>query len=335
MSTKYSYSIGKRLFFILTLLLVVLSLGTAGYMVIEEMYFLDALYMTVITLATVGFREVKELSEVGKVFTIVLIVMGFGVFTYAATSVAQILIEGELKDVFNERRRRKMLEKLKGHYIICGYGRMGRIIAKELKANGQEVVVIEKHLDPREEGFLFVIGDATKDEILKEAGIEKAKGLVSVLSSDADNLYVVLSARALNPDLFIIARAAEESARKKLKIAGANKVVCPYHIGGLRMAHTLLKPNVVDFWEFITSSEYLKIDIEEIYVSEKSSYAGKTLKEAEIGKIFGVMIVGIKRGEGKIEFNPSAESYILPGDILLAIGPPEKLELLEREMTNG
>ncbi|HCP09645.1 MAG: TrkA-N domain protein, partial [Thermodesulfobacterium sp. 37_54] len=266
MPTEYSYSIGKRLFFILTLLLVVIGLGTVGYMVIEELSFLDALYMTVITLATVGFREVKELSEVGKVFTIVLIVLGFGVFTYAATTIAQILIEGELKDVFNERRRRKMLEKLRGHYIICGYGRMGRIIAKELKANGKEVVVIEKNLDPKEEGYLFVIGDATKDEILKEAGIEKAKGLVSVLSSDSDNLYVVLSARALNPDLFIIARAAEESARKKLKMAGANKVVCPYHIGGLRMAHSLLKPNVVDFWEFITSSEYLNVDIEEIYV---------------------------------------------------------------------
>jgi voltage-gated potassium channel len=304
-------------------------------MVIEELSFLDALYMTVITLATVGFREVKELSEVGKVFTIVLIVLGFGVFTYAATTIAQILIEGELKDVFNERRRRKMLEKLRGHYIICGYGRMGRIIAKELKANGKEVVVIEKNLDPKEEGYLFVIGDATKDEILKEAGIEKAKGLVSVLSSDSDNLYVVLSARALNPDLFIIARAAEESARKKLKMVGANKVVCPYHIGGLRMAHSLLKPNVVDFWEFITSSEYLNVDIEEIYVSENSPYAGKTLKEAKIGKVFGVIIVGIKRQEGKIEFNPSGESYIMPGDILLAIGPPDKLELLEKEMTNG
>ncbi|MDN5379541.1 TrkA family potassium uptake protein [Thermodesulfobacterium sp.] len=335
MPTEYSYSIGKRLFFILTLFWFLIGLGTVGYMVIEELSFLDALYMTVITLATVGFREVKELSEVGKVFTIVLIVLGFGVFTYAATTIAQILIEGELKDVFNERRRRKMLEKLRGHYIICGYGRMGRIIAKELKANGKEVVVIEKNLDPKEEGYLFVIGDATKDEILKEAGIEKAKGLVSVLSSDSDNLYVVLSARALNPDLFIIARAAEESARKKLKMVGANKVVCPYHIGGLRMAHTILKPNVVDFWEFITSSEYLNVDIEEIYVSEKSPYAGKTLKEAEIGKIFGVIIVGIKRREGKIEFNPSAESYIMPGDILLAIGPPDKLELLEKEMTNG
>ncbi len=335
MPTEYSYSISKRIFFILTLLLVVVGLGTVGYMVIEELCFLDALYMTVITLATVGFREVKELSEVGKVFTIVLIVLGFGVFTYAATTIAQILIEGELKDVFNERRRRKMLEKLRGHYIICGYGRMGRIIAKELKANGKEVVVIEKNLDPKEEGYLFVIGDATKDEILKEAGIEKAKGLVSVLSSDSDNLYVVLSARALNPDLFIIARAAEESARKKLKMAGANKVVCPYHIGGLRMAHSLLKPNVVDFWEFITSSEYLNVDIEEIYVSENSPYAGKTLKEAKIGKVFGVIIVGIKRQEGKIEFNPSGESYIMPGDILLAIGPPDKLELLEKEMTNG
>ncbi|QER41825.1 potassium channel protein [Thermodesulfobacterium sp. TA1] len=331
----YTYSVNRRLFLVLILVAGIIALGTVGYIIIEDMLFLEALYMTVITLATVGFKEVKPLSEAGMIFTILLIILGFGVFTYAVTTGAQILIEGELRDVFNERRRKKMLVRLKGHYIICGYGRMGRIIAKELKAHGEEIVVIERQGEIKEEGFFFIIGDATKDEVLKEAGIERAKGLVSVLSSDADNLYVVLSARALNPNLFIIARAAEESARKKLKIAGANKVVCPYHIGGLRMAHMLLKPNVVDFWEFITRSEYLNIDIEELVVSEKSPYAGKTLRETEIGKTFGVIIVGIKRKEGQIEFNPSAESLILPGDILLAIGPPEKLSLLEKSLSNG
>ena len=212
----------KKILIIVSLILIVLSFGTIGYMIIENMSFLDAFYMTVITVTTVGFGEVKRLSHDGKIFTIFLIVSGFGVFTYAATAGAQILVEGELKEIFKKKRIKKDINKLKGHFIICGFGRMGQIICKELKANKVNFVVIDKEenfLKDRED-ILYLIGDATKDEILKEAGIERAKGLISVLTTDAENLYVVLSARSLNPNLFIVARAAEEEAESKLKELG-------------------------------------------------------------------------------------------------------------------
>jgi len=239
-------------------------------------------------------------------------------------------IEGEIKEIFKKRRMRKGIKKLSNHYIVCGYGRMGEIICEELKTNNVPFVVVDKNEEmlKEREDILYIIGDATKDEILKEAGIERAKGIVSVLSTDAENLYVVLSARAMNPKLFIVARAAEEEAKNKLKIAGADRVVCPYHIGGLRIAQTLLRPNVVDFLEFVTRSEYLDIQIEEIEVSSKASFVGKSLGEAGIGKDLGVIIVGIKRADGRMEFNPSARTVINSGDILIVIGPRERLAFL-------
>jgi voltage-gated potassium channel len=322
--------IKRKLLIISILILSVLAFGTIGYMLIEGINVLDALYMTVITVATVGFREVTTLSSEGKVFTIILIFCGFGVFTYAATVGAQILVEGEIKEIFKKRRMRKGIKKLSNHYIVCGYGRMGEIICEELKTNNVPFVVVDKNEEmlKEREDILYIIGDATKDEILKEAGIERAKGIVSVLSTDAENLYVVLSARAMNPKLFIVARAAEEEAKNKLKIAGADRVVCPYHIGGLRIAQTLLRPNVVDFLEFVTRSEYLDIQIEEIEVSSKASFVGKSLGEAGIGKDLGVIIVGIKRADGRMEFNPSARTVINSGDILIVIGPRERLAFL-------
>jgi len=299
-------------------------------MVIEKIDFLDALYMTVITVATVGFREVKTLSNEGKIFTMILIFCGFGVFTYAATVGAQILVEGEIHEVFRKRRMKKQIDKLREHYIICGFGRMGEIICNELKTSKVPFVVVDKdeEMFKDRDDIVYLVGDATRDEVLKEAGIERAKGLVSVLSTDAENLYVVLSARAMNPGLFIVARAAEEEAKSKLKRAGADRVVCPYHIGGLRIAQTLLRPNVVDFLEFATSSEYFDIQIEEIEVSPVASFVEKTLGEAGIGRDLGVIIVGIKRRDGKMVFNPSAQTLISPGDILIVIGPREKLEYL-------
>ncbi len=306
-------------------------------MVIEKIDFLDALYMTVITIATVGFREVKELSNEGKIFTMILIFCGFGVFTYAATVGAQILVEGEIHEVFKKRRMKKMISKLKDHFIICGFGRMGEIICHELMTSKVPFVVIDKDelMFKDREGLIYLVGDATRDEVLKEAGIERARGLVSVLSTDAENLYVVLSARAMNPRLFIVARAAEEEAKSKLKRAGADRVICPYLIGGLRIAQTLLRPNVVDFLEFATRSEYFDIQIEEIEVSHTAEFVNKTLAEAGIGKELGIIIVGIKRANGKMEFNPSARTQINAGDILIVIGPREKLKFLSKIASGG
>lgn len=324
--------IHRKFVFVTTLLFGILLFGTTGYIIIEDMSFIDALYMTVITIATVGFREVKELSENGKIFTIILILTGFGVFTYALTVGAKILIEGEIKEVFKKRKMRKKVEGLSGHYVICGYGRMGSIIVRELKANNIPVVIIEKNKVnlPENEDFVYVEGDATHDDVLKSAGIEKAQGLITVLPSDAENLYVVLSAREINPNLFIVARAVDKEAEPKLKRAGANKVVSPYFIGGLRIAHTVLRPTVVDFLEFATRSEHIEIQIEEIEVSPKSSLVGKTIAQSGIGRDIGVIILGIKRADGRMKFNPTSQTLIKEKDTLIVIGQIDKLSILEK-----
>lgn len=324
--------IKETLITIFALILGVITFGTLGYMIIEDLDFLNALYMTIITVATVGFREVKELSEAGKIFTIMLIFSGFGVFAYAMTTGAKILIEGEIKEVFKKRKMKKEIDALKNHYIVCGYGRMGKILCKEFKANKVDFVVIEKFEEnvKDEEDILYLVGDATKDEILREAGIERAKGIITLLPSDAENLYVVLSARYLNPKIYIVARATDEEARMKLKMAGADKAVSPYYIGGLRIAHSVLRPNVIDFLEFATGSEFTDIQIEEISVSEASKLVGKTLKDAQIGKELGVIIIGIKRADGKIEFNPSANTVIEARDILIVIGKVHNLYTLSQ-----
>lgn len=321
----------KRIFFIPLLLILILLAGTIGYIIIEDMTFIDALYMTVITLATVGFREVKELSQEGKIFTIILILSGFGVFTYALTIGARIIIEGEIKEVFKKRKMRKKVETLSGHYIVCGYGRMGSIIVKELLANKMPVVIIEKNPSnlPENDNITYFAGDATNDEILKLAGIDRAKGLITVLPSDAENLYVVLSARELNSKLFIVARAVEKEAEPKLKRAGANRVVSPYFIGGLRIAHTVLRPNVVDFLEFATSSEYVEIQIEEIDISPNSSLIGKSIAQSGIGKDLGIIIIGIRRADGRMKFNPNSQTIIKEGDTLIVLGQAENLSRLE------
>ncbi len=324
--------IKKKLIIISVLILGVITFGTSGYMIIEDLNFLDALYMTIITVATVGFREVKELSETGKFFTIILIFSGFGVFAYAMTTGAKILIEGEIKEVFKKRKMKKEIDALNNHYIVCGYGRMGKILCKEFKASNVDFVVIEKFEEnlKDEEGLLYIIGDATKDEILREAGIKRAKGIISLLPSDAENLYVVVSARFLNPEIFIVARATDEEARIKLKMAGANKAICPYYIGGLRIAQSVLRPNVIDFLEFATGSEFKDIQIEEILVSRDSKLVRKTLKDAKIGEKLKVIIIGIKRADGKIEFNPSADTIIKAEDIIIGIGSSESLTLLSQ-----
>ncbi|MCX7771363.1 MAG: potassium channel protein [Proteobacteria bacterium] len=322
----------KKIFFIPFLLIIILLIGTFGYMIIEDMILIDALYMTVITLATVGFREVKELSESGKIFTIILILSGFGVFTYALTIGARIIIEGEIKEVFKKRKMKKKVEGLSEHYIVCGYGRMGSIIVKELLANKVPVVVIEKNKSniPENDNIISFEGDATNDEVLKTAGIERARGLITVLPSDAENLYVVLSARELNKNLFIVARAVEKEAEPKLKRAGADRVISPYYIGGLRIAHTVLRPAVVDFLEFATSSDYIEIQIEEIDISPKSSLIGKSIAQSGIGKDLGVIIIGIRRADGSMKFNPNSQTVIKEGDTLIVLGQTDNLSVLEK-----
>ncbi len=329
----------KRQFvFSLVLIVVVIFFGTSGYVILEKWTAFDALYMTITTITTVGYREVHDLSDAGRAFTLVLIVLGVGTILYTLNNSARILVEGEIQEIFGRRKLEKKIKELKDHYIVCGYGRMGTVIGKELKEKNARFVVIEKEPvagDIVENDVLFVRGDATKDEVLKEAGIERARGLISVLPTDAENLYVVLSARVLNPDMNIVARAGEEGSEQKLLRAGADRVVSPYYIGGMRIAHTVLKPSVVDFIEFATSAGNIDLQMEEICVREGASIAGTTLDECGIGRELGIIIVAIKRSGGDMRFNPTFRTTIKPGDVLIALGERTKLKVLEDMANKG
>lgn len=313
--------------------LLLLSAGTVGYMTIEKWRFLDALYMTVITLGTIGFKEVHDLSDGGKLFTMVLIVFGVSVLGYIVGSLAQIMFEGQFQRIIGRKKVEKMIDALKDHYIICGFGRIGTLICKEFKANALPFIVVEK--DPEtlekleEEGHLFLKGDATLDEALLKAGIKRAKGLISVVTSDTSNVYITLTARGLNPELYILARSGEEGSDIKLKRAGANKVVSPYFIGGTRMAQSILRPNVVDFIEIATGSEHMDLQMEEITIPAHSAFAGETLVSSGFRKEIGVIIVGIKKSHGKMVFNPHSQSKIEGGDTLIVLGEPGSITKLE------
>jgi len=323
----------KRLVAAAGMICLVILFGTTGYIVIEEWGFWDSFYMTVITLTTVGYREIHELSLQGQIFTVILLIGGVGTVLYALSAGAKILLEGELQEIYGRKRVEKKLSELNGHFIVCGYGRMGKVITRELEHEKLAFVVIEKNdvildADQKEE-FIIVQGDATNDDLLKRVGIEKAQCLISVLPTDAENLYVVLSARGLNPKLLIVARAGEEGSEQKLLRAGADRVVSPYHIGGLRIAHAVLKPAVVDFIEFATKSGNIDLQIEEINVQENSALAGHNLDQCGIGRELGIIIVAIKQSNGEMKFNPTFRTVIDPGDTLIAVGETAKLKILE------
>jgi voltage-gated potassium channel len=315
-------------------LVILVSLGTTGYMGIEGWRFLDALYMTVITLSTVGFREVGVLSDAGKVFTIALIIFGVSVLGYLVGSLAQIMFEGQFQRIMGRKKVEKMVNALKDHYIICGYGRMGSLICREFAAKPIPFVIVEKGGDIIErlkgDSYLFLHGDATDDETLLKAGIKSAKGLISVVTSDTENVYITLTARGLNPDLYILARSGEEGSEIKLRRAGANKVVSPYHIGGNRMAQAILRPNVVDFIEIATGREHLDLQMEEITIPERSRFIGENLISSGFRKETGVIIIGIKKNVGKMIFNPHPNAKLELSDTLIVLGEPTAILKLEK-----
>ena len=325
----------RKLILAAVLIFLVITFGTVGYMSIEEWGFLDALYMTVITLTTVGYEETHRLSSSGRIFTIFLAITGVGTVLYTLGIGAQFVLEGEIHQIFRRKRLEKKLEELKDHYIICGYGRMGKIIAKELLMKYLNIVVIEKFQESlsNQEDFLIVEGDATRDDILRRARIERARCLISVLPTDAENLFVVLSARGLNPNLLIVARAGEEGSEQKLLRAGADKALSPYHIGGIRIAQTVLKPAVMDFIEFATKSGNIELQMEEVPIREGSNLAGLTLDQCGIGRELGVIIVAIKLKTGEMRFNPTFRTEIQAGDTLIAVGEISKLKELETMAT--
>jgi len=314
-------------------LALLVTLGCLGYMAIEGWGFLDALYMTVITLATIGFQEVHPLSQPGKIFTMVLIVIGVSVLGYIVGSLAQIMFEGQFQRIMGRKKVEKRIEALRNHYIVCGFGRMGALICREFAAKPLPFVVVEKTPEVIEklaaDGHLFLRGDATDDDTLLKAGIKRAKGLISVVASDTENVYITLTARELNPDLFILARSGDEGSDIKLKRAGASKVISPYLIGGSRMAQAILRPNVVDFIEIATGREHLDLQMEEILIPQHSGFAGENLVSSGFRKETGVMIVGIKKADGKMLFNPESHARIEAHDTLIVLGEPNAILKLE------
>lgn len=307
--------------------------GTAGYMLIEGWSLLDALYMTVITITTVGYNEVHPLSTAGRVFTIGLILVGVGTFFYAATLFMTLLVGGELFERRRTRRLSRMLDDLHDHYIVCGFGRMGAIIARELARQGAAFVVIERDVDRMhqaiERGYLAVAADASNEDVLKRVRIDRARGLIAAVSTDAENVYAVLSARLMRPDLFIVGRAESEDARGKLRRAGADRVISPYHLGGLQLAQTALRPAVVDFVELATSSENLDLNLEQVHIGDRSELNGRSLIEAGLRQRYGVVVVGIRRADGRMDFNPEPDTAMRAGDDLVVLGRAASLRELE------
>jgi voltage-gated potassium channel len=283
----------------IVLFIALLATGSWGYMAIEGWDFFDALYMTVITIATVGYGEVHIVSPAGRMFTLVLIFLGVGFFLYVVGNFIQFLVEGRIRYVLGRRKLDRQINKLKDHYIICGYGRMGRALARFLIQRYLDVVVIEQNqarttiMD--EDGILYLVGAATDETLLIRAGIERARGLITVVGSDADNVFLVLLARQMNPDIFIVARAVMNSAKRTLTAAGANKVVSPYDLGARRMAHAILRPTVIEFLEMAFADENVDVEVEELTVKPNSPVVRRTLYESEIRPKFGVMIISIKK----------------------------------------
>jgi len=289
--------------------------GTVGYQIVDPRYSpLDALYMTVITLATIGYGEVHPLTDGGKVFTIFLILGGVFVFFYAFTELIRTVVSGELQQFLGKRRMERNLAALANHFIICGYGRMGRQVCLELSRQGMHYVVIDKQAHLLEKFDLYhglaLVGDASSDELLRRAGIERARALIAVMTSDAENLYTTMSGRLLNKDLFIVARVEEPNAEEKLKRAGANRVVSPYQIGGLRLAHAVLRPTVVEFIELATRTEHFELQIEEARIHADSALAKSQLKDGRLRHDLKVMVVAVKKLSGQMLFNPESDVLI-------------------------
>ena len=315
----------------LFLLIITIGFGTGGYVIFEGMPLFEAFYMTLITISTVGFSEVRPLSDVGRAITIIIIILGISLLTYTLGQVARIFVEGELRKILGRRKLEKKIAGLKDHYIICGYGRIGSIIANELLAADLPIVVLDQDPERIEAleaaNILYLCRDATSDEALVEAGLERAIGLITAVSSDANNVFIALSAKELRPDIFILARASDPSNESKLLRAGATKVVCPYQIGGKRMAQLIHKPTVMDFLEQAMVNEDLDLQIEEAQVNEDSAIAGESVMGSRLRQKYGVIIVAIKRKCGKMVFNPGPEETFLAGDVFVVIG--KKSELLK------
>jgi len=324
----------KRLLLIVIAVLLILAGGTLGFVLIDHYPVFDAFYMTLTTITTVGYGEVHPLSHAGRIFNSFLIFFGVTAMLLAVGGMTQAIIELELNQYFGKRRTRKMIEALHDHYIVCGFGRVGRGAAGELQRAGAPFLVIDNNEERVEwaikSGMLAVLADATDDQNLRDAGILRAKGLIATLQSDADNLFVILSAKSLKPSLLISARVNSEQNERKMRLAGADQVFAPYDITGNRMAQMMLKPHVFQFIDFTTQNMGLDVGIEQVRVPAGSEFVSKSLLEANIRREMGVIVLAIRKADGRMLFNPPADAAIEAGDYLIVMGEAQGLRRLEQ-----
>ncbi len=323
---------------LLTIVLTVglVFIGTGGYMYIEGWPFDDALYMTIITMATVGYGEVHQVSDTGRAFTMFLIVMGVGYFMYVVGLIVQFLVEDRIRVILGRRKLEIQIAKLKDHYIICGYGRIGRVLARYLTERYLNVVVIENDACRQEkmdeDGVLYLIGEATDENLLIKAGIKNAKGLLTAVATDADNVFLTLIAKQLNPNLFIVARAIQNTAKRTLLAAGAEKVISPYDLGARRMAHAILRPTVIKFLELAFTDDATDVQVEELRVRDSSRLLNVELKNSGIRRDLDLIILTIKKADGSMIFNPKADTRIEADDTLVVVGRAKSVIELEQMM---
>ena len=317
----------RKILLLFSILVALILVDTIGYMVIEKAHLFDALYMTVISITTVGYTEVFTLSPLGKLFTIWVIFSGLGTFFYIIGKIAESTFEGNIRSILG-RRKMKMLLKMKDHVIVAGFGRMGEHVCRELAQKKVKFVVIENHSErfalAEEHEFDVIMDDATHEEALRKAGVDKAQTFISLLSSDADNIYTVMAVRELHPSISIISRALDSPNEKRLYKVGANSVISPYELGSRRIVNTVIRPNVVDIIDLMTFAPTISISIEELTIKKDSSFAGKKIKDSGFRENYNIIVIAIRRSD-KMIFNPNPNEDILAGDILILVGEKEKL----------
>lgn len=325
----------RNLRLIMIILIGLLLVGTVGYKILLGVNTLDALYMTVITISSVGYQEVAPMTEPAKLFSIILIFLGVGTLGYALTNLLLLIVEGDMNHFWRKRRMEKEIKTLKDHYILCGAGETGEVVINEFVKNHTDFIVIEKdkerYLNYMSQGVPIIHGDATEEQTLERANIKAAAGLISALPSDVDNVFVVLTARTINKDIYIIARASDKHAPDKLKKAGANKTISATQIGGRRMAAQMLRPSVVSFLEVVTSIDDVQLDLQDVVINQGSEMIGKTLRDLKIPDRFGLVVIAAKKlGASRMSLNPKSDLSLNVGDLILVLGNDAQVKDLKQ-----
>jgi len=329
----------KNILYIAVLVALTVSVGTVGFIVIENYPPFDAFYMSLITITTVGYGEIRTLSYAGRVFNSFLMVFGVAVMFFSVGIITNAVVEMQFADVLNRRRVKKVIDKMKDHYILCGFGRVGRGAAAEMQRTGVPFVVVDRNKERVEmamkAGMLSVLADSSRDETLLEVGLKRAKGLIAALASDADNVFLILSAKNLNPNLKVASRAAEEGSETKMRLAGADSVFTPYSLTGYRLAQAILRPHVFEFLDITSSSMGLRVGLEQVLIAAGSPMAGKSLGGLQFRRELGVVVLAIRKANGSMQFNPSAEATVNAGDYLIVLGGDEDVRKLEQMLSQG